>query len=58
MMFTIPCCLLFRKANELLRLLQLRVAGSSGLRQFNDTSRVVMCLDLACNRLGHPFDTV
>ncbi|XP_034256265.1 origin recognition complex subunit 6 [Thrips palmi] len=45
-----------KRASEFLRLLQLKVTASSGLRQFSDTSRVVMCLDLACNKLGYPFD--
>lgn len=49
---------LYRRASEFLRLLQLKVTASSGLRQFSDTSRVVMCLDLACNKLGYPFDKV
>lgn len=47
-----------RKASELLRLLQLKVTASSGIRQLSDTSRVVMCIDLACNTVGFPFDKV
>lgn len=45
-----------KRTAEFLRLLQLRVTASSGARQLSDTSRVVMCLDLACNMLGYPFD--
>lgn len=45
-----------KRASEFLRLLQIKVTASSGLRQFSDTSRVVICLDLACNKLGYPFD--
>lgn len=45
-----------KKASEHLRLLQLRVTASNGLRQFSDTSRVVMCLDLASTGIGYPFN--
>ncbi|KAE8752490.1 hypothetical protein FOCC_FOCC000612 [Frankliniella occidentalis] len=45
-----------KRASEFLRLLQLRVNGSSGVKLINDTGRVVICLDVSAKMLGHPFN--